>query len=276
MSTEPAFLQAILDEPDDDTPRLVLADWLDDHGDPERAELIRVQCELARWVPDLDERTALRRRERQLLEAHRDEWLGGGPRCWKACRFERGLPSVTMTAGQFLALRFADRAQPLLAGVEEVRLVQVGLLVAEIAVSPQLATVRALDLDGAGLVDDDVRRLARSPFAGGLVSLNLANNRLSTAAALALHDAPALASLRRLDLRNNDLGPLGVKALTDTDPTRLPVIELHGNVAGLVGRRLHGAWAGRVVNSIGMELMRIPSGTFLMGSPREEAGRSAD
>lgn len=36
------------DNPDDDTPRLILADWLDEYGEPERAELIRVQCELAR------------------------------------------------------------------------------------------------------------------------------------------------------------------------------------------------------------------------------------
>ncbi len=42
-----AFLRAINDGPDDDTPRLVYADWLDEHGDPQRAELIRVQCRIA-------------------------------------------------------------------------------------------------------------------------------------------------------------------------------------------------------------------------------------
>jgi uncharacterized protein (TIGR02996 family) len=39
-----AFLAAILDRPDDDLPRLVYADWLDEHGEPERAEFIRTQC----------------------------------------------------------------------------------------------------------------------------------------------------------------------------------------------------------------------------------------
>jgi len=29
-------------------PRLILSDWLDEHGDPDRTEFIRVQCELAR------------------------------------------------------------------------------------------------------------------------------------------------------------------------------------------------------------------------------------
>ena len=42
------FIEAIRDAPEDDTHRLVYADWLEDHGDSDRAEFIRVQCELAR------------------------------------------------------------------------------------------------------------------------------------------------------------------------------------------------------------------------------------
>ncbi len=47
MTTRDALLTAVLVEPDEDTPRLVMADWLDEHGavigDPEWAELIRRQ-----------------------------------------------------------------------------------------------------------------------------------------------------------------------------------------------------------------------------------------
>ena len=46
---ELAFIKAICDSPDDDTPRLVYADHIQDEGTPEaiaRAEFIRVQCEL--------------------------------------------------------------------------------------------------------------------------------------------------------------------------------------------------------------------------------------
>jgi uncharacterized protein (TIGR02996 family) len=42
-----AFLQAILESPDYDTPRPVYADYLDEHGEPDRAEFIRVQGLLA-------------------------------------------------------------------------------------------------------------------------------------------------------------------------------------------------------------------------------------
>lgn len=42
------FLAAIVAQPEDDTVRGAYADWLDEHGQPERAEFIRVQCELTR------------------------------------------------------------------------------------------------------------------------------------------------------------------------------------------------------------------------------------
>src|SRR5262245_47849809 len=94
MTTEQAFLDAIRADPDDDTPRLVFADWLDEHGDADaraRAELMRVQCELARWVPDLRRRTQLQRRERELIAQHGPRWLfpQGGP--GTRARLERGL-----------------------------------------------------------------------------------------------------------------------------------------------------------------------------------------
>lgn len=43
-----AQVKGIIAQPKDDLPRLVLADWLEEHGQPELAEFIRVQCELAK------------------------------------------------------------------------------------------------------------------------------------------------------------------------------------------------------------------------------------
>jgi len=48
--TEQDFITEILANPDDDMPRLIFADWLEERGDP-RSEFIRVQCELARLTP---------------------------------------------------------------------------------------------------------------------------------------------------------------------------------------------------------------------------------
>jgi uncharacterized protein (TIGR02996 family) len=47
MTAHPGFLVDIIEHPDD-TPRLIYADWLEEHGEVERAEFIRVQVELAR------------------------------------------------------------------------------------------------------------------------------------------------------------------------------------------------------------------------------------
>jgi uncharacterized protein (TIGR02996 family) len=49
---EAAFLEAILDEPDEDGPRLVFADWLEENGQTDRAAWIRASCELARVGSD--------------------------------------------------------------------------------------------------------------------------------------------------------------------------------------------------------------------------------
>jgi uncharacterized protein (TIGR02996 family) len=103
MTEDEAFLQALLQTPDDDTPRLIYADWLEEQGDP-RGEFIRLQCALAqKQMASLDPRywdlhfggrtlgiKGLRvyhgicpdprnepvpKRERELVEAHADKWL---------------------------------------------------------------------------------------------------------------------------------------------------------------------------------------------------------
>jgi uncharacterized protein (TIGR02996 family) len=67
----PAFLAAIIAEPHDDTPRLVAADFLEEHGEADRAAFIRVQVELARLeasnLADSPDAVALRARERAFL-----------------------------------------------------------------------------------------------------------------------------------------------------------------------------------------------------------------
>lgn len=43
MNDRDAFIAAIIADPTNDMPRLVFADWLDEHDEPERAEFIRAQ-----------------------------------------------------------------------------------------------------------------------------------------------------------------------------------------------------------------------------------------
>lgn len=83
MTDHATFLRAIIAAPDDDLPRLVYADYLDERGDP-RGEFIRLQIALANGecdskpclTPDAPACYQCRRhrRERQLLRQHRWTW----------------------------------------------------------------------------------------------------------------------------------------------------------------------------------------------------------
>jgi uncharacterized protein (TIGR02996 family) len=95
------FVSAILEDPDDNGLRLVYADWLEhgapsDERQPERAEFIRVQCEIELVRRQLDEYAkadlnekcvrdaqrkidALRARERGLLDGAHDFWAADLP-----------------------------------------------------------------------------------------------------------------------------------------------------------------------------------------------------
>lgn len=64
-----AFLRAIFDSPDDDTPRLVYADWLEEHDFPDHAGLIRIQCELSKRKPGDNPMPEHYQRQAQLLRA---------------------------------------------------------------------------------------------------------------------------------------------------------------------------------------------------------------
>ena len=92
-----ALLRTIEDHPDDDMPRLVFADWLQEHGEEERAEFIRVQIELARMGLSEERRDHLRAREHHLLERKREgHWFDEAestlewPVSWVS--FRRGFP----------------------------------------------------------------------------------------------------------------------------------------------------------------------------------------
>lgn len=77
MTTEQAFLASIAENVEDDAPRLIYADWLEERGQHERAEFIRVQCELAKRGC-ADQCDALRHRELVLFDddARTLRWFG--------------------------------------------------------------------------------------------------------------------------------------------------------------------------------------------------------
>jgi uncharacterized protein (TIGR02996 family) len=91
-----ALLRAVFQQPDDDTPRLVFADYLDDHGDGERAAFIRLQCRIARLTPRDRGKRELRKQEAAAIArfAHFSGTLD--TRMPTQPRYERGFLHLTL------------------------------------------------------------------------------------------------------------------------------------------------------------------------------------
>jgi uncharacterized protein (TIGR02996 family) len=103
MSQRQAFIDAILASPDDDAPRLIYADWLEERGESARAEFIRVQCELARLDVAENRYPELHVRQLDLLAQHEQEWLEEWSDRLVRWEFQRGfLHAVTITPAPFL------------------------------------------------------------------------------------------------------------------------------------------------------------------------------
>jgi formylglycine-generating enzyme len=285
MTHESGFLQALLD-PDDRAARLIFADWLDDHDDP-RGEFLRLQAELAVWVPDHQRRSLLRQRERDWLERHGPaRLLGQLLGVCSAWAYENGTGRVTLDAARFLNPRFARRGVEFLrhAWVRTVRLEGVRGRLGDVAANPALAAVTALDLSGQELTDAHFVPLLASPYLSGLRELDLANNALTDDALRALAASPLAERLTRLNLRNNELRGHGFIAWPGGFRTRRCRIELAGNHLGVEAfERLQaddpGSPAARprfLTVSLGVELALVPAGSFLMGSPPGEPGREPE
>jgi uncharacterized protein (TIGR02996 family) len=257
MAQHEAFLQAIVENPDDDTPRLVYADWLDEHGDADHAEFIRLQVRLAGGDPREADR--LRRRERDLLWKHEKEWAAPLHGIVRRARFVRGFPErVTLTAESFLA--HADtlfRRAP----VRHLILTEVGKLLPQIADSPHLDRVRMLEfrtfsgqeigtlvrsphlrgltgliLRFGGLEDEDAAVLAAAPTLARLTTLDLYGSLLEPEGVQAIAASPYLGGLTDLVLGDNALGDAGAEALTGPDSRLTGLTRLHLSYAGLGDR----------------------------------------
>jgi uncharacterized protein (TIGR02996 family) len=255
MTHEDAFLQDILENPDDDTPRLVYADWLIDRGDP---------VGVARPP-------RLRDRERQLLDSHHREWgsplVRLGCRC---CEYRRGfVEGVGLPAGAFLAHGAAlFRATP----VRHLKLYDCSGTMAGVASSPQLARVQTLDLENNSLDDESLRALASSPHLGNVRTLLLWSNRVADRGAQALAGATHLTRLARLDLSANSVGDPGACALAGSPLlARLTVLDLQRNRVGDPGARALAA-SGHAQDLRWLDLGKNPIGEEAKSALRARFG----
>jgi uncharacterized protein (TIGR02996 family) len=239
-----AFLEAIKESPDDDTPRLILADWLRENGDEARGDFIALQCRLARLHEDDPERAATETRESDLLGQHANEWLG--PLCplvrnWK---FHRGLLTITAQIAKLLkATKQAAAWSENWAWVESLRL-EVGRPLRRLSGLTVLRQITGLDLRSAEIDDDGMELLVALPHLTRLVSLGLESQRISTTGVTMLVRSPLMGRLTELNLKGNLIDDGGIAILAASRPSRLTRLDLSFNVFQLMNPRVLTALCG--------------------------------
>jgi uncharacterized protein (TIGR02996 family) len=150
MDLDRAFLEAVLRDPEDDTPRLVYADWLDERGQADRAEFIRLQCQLEQLPQGDERRGALEAREFQLLAGHRKGWAGPIKSWARRWEFRRGfVEGVRMRADAFV--RHADELFTR-APLRRLDLEDTPAEPGDLAACPHLARLRALAVPSCDLL----------------------------------------------------------------------------------------------------------------------------
>jgi uncharacterized protein (TIGR02996 family) len=230
MTPADAFLQAIAESPED-TPRLVYADWLDEHGEEVFAQFIRVQCELAQHEQADARRRELKGQEEDLWGELKRQWSGhfanlGRPDL-KLGDFRRGLlDEVNITVEPEVFVREAPRWLFLLR-VGELRLRYNG---ADFFACPQLWRVRSLNCFRAAVGDAGLLPFADARHFHNLERIDLSATAIGPGGIAAFARCPSLTGLTELALGWNEIGDEGVRALVASPVCRnLTVLRLNAN-----------------------------------------------
>ena len=223
-----ALFRAICEQPWEDTPRLVYADWLEENGQPERAEFIRFQCEFPKWDSSHPRFQELMAKEKRFEPYFRD-WMKSLPRAkgikWWERFWGRGFIDCITVAS---AKAFVENADAIFAAspieLLEVKMITGGTI-GRVLCSEYLKRLRQLALLGslgfsavraisvcANLVnleslcvwgscpDEGAVQLAASPYLGRLTSLSFSGHSLTDDGVNALIDSEQLRSVTRLVL----------------------------------------------------------------------------
>ncbi|HEX4610535.1 MAG TPA: TIGR02996 domain-containing protein [Urbifossiella sp.] len=235
MTDRDALLAAVCDRPDEDTPRLVFADWCDDHGDPDYARFIRAQLDLAR-VPGWD-RLWVRTRyhELGLLTgfSYRDRYPllpaeSGYPPPPHLAFFRRGFPwhAVYPSPAQF-----ADRAAEIFA-IAPFQSVSIQSFIPRLppdltplTTDRRMTRLRRVWFFRSCLGSEEIRRLADSPHLSGVTELAFECEAIAPGGMAELFRSGLPGRLTKLRLRSNE--PVGADLLRGYDgPSSLRSLTL--------------------------------------------------
>jgi uncharacterized protein (TIGR02996 family) len=250
MTDPDPFLRAIVEDPDDDAVRLIYADWLEENGQPERAEFIRIQCTLAGRV-SARQSLELQRRQHRLLAEYGTDWVGPLQPLLHDWAFERGFPCRIRLEAETFFTSVDEVFQ--WAPIQHVQLYW-GMApphirardIPRLVACPYLHRLLSLDLEGSYLSSGVAQALAACDSLTRLTTLNLSGNHIGDGGVRALAASELLTRLTHLDLSNNDISVGGLSALAGGleelarahGPLKLQALVLRGNRFGTAGKHL--------------------------------------
>jgi uncharacterized protein (TIGR02996 family) len=223
------ILAAIRERPDDDSARRQYADALEKQGQAARAELVRVQCDLATLPPGDPAGLPLRKREFDLLAEHGDAWAAAVAPHVTRYEFRRGvLEHIAIDVPGFA------RDGAMLQGKAPVRSLSVRIRgwhdVRTVVTAPAFAMIRELELTGYPMAGAGARAVAEAVQVAGLISLRIPGGNLGRAGVEALSGSVNLSRLTRLDLSDGNIGKGGVAQIAASPPmSNLEALGLAGN-----------------------------------------------
>ncbi len=250
MLPDQGFLDDIVEHPDDDTPRLIYADWLEDQGEPAsaaRAEFIRIQCRATQ------EMRKLLQRQQEIMNQHEQQWrseLGLPPLALNWVTYERGFPARIRVEVSAL-LQHADRVfrrapvQHLSLFWEQTPANKRVNDLQRLCLLPALRNLLALELPRQYLPSASAEVLAQSARLPRLQVLDFSQNQIGDAGLCALAGSEQFPQLIKLNLSRNSITARGVRQLLEHieewaakgQPLRMQELVLSGGALGESGRR---------------------------------------
>jgi uncharacterized protein (TIGR02996 family) len=233
MTDGDALRAAVAADPDEDLPRLMYADWLDENDQPDRAAFVRAQIEAARQEPFSPAARAAAARAETLLARHRYEWSKH-----LSYSVEIGFSRGFIERIHVHAARFPHVADAVFSA-EPVRMLRIvrprtredvaPAALEPVFESPHLARLTRLELPDVGLIPEEADALTDSAFSTGLKELSLRSNPLSPSWAAVVVAGKSFPGLTALDLAGNaHLGTAVTNALTRDAYHRFISLDLSG------------------------------------------------
>lgn len=250
-----SLLAAVRASPDEDAPRLVLADWLQDQPDPglrDRGEFIHLQVMHDQLPADDPRREVYHRQWDKILHRRFDLWIGPLMDLVSTWTFQRGFFHLTSRGEKLFLPDVQEALVPHACWVERLGTFHLDSpslhLLARCSLLPCLT---ALTLAANPITLADFEDLLAAPALAGLVRLSLARCRLVPQCMEALARCPYLGKLRFLDLSGNRLGDAGAAYLARSETlSSLRTVVIGGNDISIEGLgRLHERFGSGVLHS---------------------------